>query len=58
MSNLINNTYNNIELKNQNIHNSKSYNKNNISLNITDNEDNKTYEKIIQKIDDKFDKNE
>ena len=57
MSNLINNA-NNIELKNQNIHNSKSYNKNYINLNITDNEDNKTYDKIIQKIDDRFDKNE
>ena len=57
MSNLINNA-NNIEIKNQNIHNSKSYNKNYINLNITDNEDNKTYEKIIQKIDDRFDKNE
>ena len=58
MSNLINNTNNNIELKNQNIQNSKIYNKNYINLNITDNEDNKTYEKIIQKIDDRFDKNE
>ena len=55
MSNLINN---NVELKSQNIHKSKNYNKNYISLNITDNEDNKTYDKIIQKIDDRFDKNE
>ena len=55
MSNLIDN---NIEPNNQNTQNSKSYNKNYINLNITDNEDNKTYEKIIQKIDDRFDKNE
>ena len=55
MSNLINN---NVELKSQNIHKSKNYNKNYINLNITDNEDNKTYDKIIQKIDDRFDKNE
>ena len=58
MSNLINNINNNVELKSQNIHKSKNYNKNYISLNITDNEDNKTYDKIIQKIDDRFDKNE
>ena len=55
MSNLINN---NVELKSQNIHKSKNFNKNYINLNITDNEDNKTYDKIIQKIDDRFDKNE
>ena len=60
MLSLINNTHNinNIELKNQNIHDSKNSNNNYINLNITDNEDNKTYEKIIQTINDKFDKNE
>ena len=58
MSNLINNINNNVELKSQNIHKSKNFNKNYINLNITDNEDNKTYDKIIQKIDDRFDKNE